>query len=165
MPKGFFLCAVHGEVAGLRGAQSPPFLGQPSALLAFSSESVSHQGWERGKVSSISESWKGAAASLRSPTSPCGSQQCGASMCMYVCLCNESPHHCLLPSLLLLMEPFTWAAACWQPSSKMGRGEGRIARGNSSRTGESCCFLTAAPHFPLFCLEFPAFDVGVGRNI
>lgn len=42
---------MHGEVAGLRGAQSPPFLGQPSALLAFSSESVSHQGWERGKVS------------------------------------------------------------------------------------------------------------------
>lgn len=44
MLKGFFLCAVHSEIAGLRGAQSPPFLGQPSALLAFSSESVSHQG-------------------------------------------------------------------------------------------------------------------------
>jgi len=80
--KRLFLCA--GEVAGLRGAQSTPFLGQPSALLAFSSESVSHQGWERGKVSSISESGKGAAASLRSPASPCGSRQCRASMCVCV---------------------------------------------------------------------------------
>lgn len=140
MLKGFFLCAVHGEVAGLHGAQSPPFLGQPSALLAFSSKSVSHQGWERGKVSSISESGKGAAASLRRPASPCGSRQCRASECvcvcmyvyMYVCLCNESPRHCLLPSLLLATEPFTWVAACWRPSSKVGRGGGgrRVARGN-----------------------------------
>lgn len=118
MLKGFFLCVVHGEVAGLRGAQSPPFLGQPSALLAFSSESVSHQGWERGKVSSIPESGKGAAASLRSPASPCGSRQRRVTMCvcvyvcMHVCLCNESPRHCLLPSLLPAMEPFTWATAC-----------------------------------------------------
>lgn len=127
MLKGFF-SVWYIASAGLCGAQSPPFLGQPSALLAFSSESVSHQGWERGKVSSISESGKGAAASLRSPASPCGSWA-SLCVCMYAFVMNPPAIVCSPP-----------CRRCWSlspgllpaggPSSKMGRGGGRVAPGN-----------------------------------
>lgn len=116
----------------MRGAQSPPFLGQPSALLAFSSRICFPSGLgEGGKVSSISQSGKGAAASLRSPASPCGSRQqqqqrrwsVRARVWLCVCLCNESPRHCLLPSLLPCLPDGAFHLGCCLLSGLLPRRE------------------------------------------
>lgn len=80
-------CVLLGyEAASFCGTQSPPLLGQLSALLAFSSKSVFHQ-YGEGKVLRIREIGKRVAVPLNSVACPCGSRPLAPSLFF----CNESP--------------------------------------------------------------------------
>lgn len=80
----FLLCC---KITSFWRTKSPPFLGQPSALLAFSLVSVSNQCLEKGggEVLSFQETGKGCVASLS-----CSANPCGSSLFWSVFLCNES---------------------------------------------------------------------------
>lgn len=128
MLKGFFLCAVHGEVCWLAWSTKPSLSWTAQCLagvflrICFPSglgegEGVEHLGEWEGSCCLLKESrqpmWQPAAPEERACVCSC--------VCMYVCLCNESPRHCLLPSRLPAMELFTWVAACRQAFFQDGK--------------------------------------------